>query len=192
MRQILNKISKGIALAIVVLAMASCSGEKKTNVIIVPKTEAPKPQMPVKMSEFTHQDDVQWIGKTYKVVVHRFVADSLPMVKDEAGQKYKDNRITVSVNHKDGSSLFKRTFTKSAFAQYVDEVFRKNGILASIRFDEVDDGKLEFSVVVALPDAVDDVFIPLEMTVDRNGIINIREDDDMDMLDYVEAEDEGV
>jgi hypothetical protein len=30
------------------------------------------------------------------------------------------------------------------------------------------------------------------MTVDRNGIINIREDDDMDMLDYVEDEDEGV
>ena len=114
------------------------------------------------------------------------------MVKDEAGQKYKDNRITVSVTRQDGSSVLKRTFTKSAFTQYVDEVFRKNGILASIRFDEVDNGKLEFSVVIALPDAIDDVFIPLEMTVDRNGIINIREDDDMDMLDYVEDEDEGV
>ena len=179
-------------LALGIMMLSACKEKKQSDDIITTKYVPKQLQDPIGMPADNQSQAVEWGGATYQVSVSRVAADSLPMVKDEAGQKYKDNRITVSVNHKDGSSLFKRTFTKSAFAQYVDEVFRKNGILASIRFDEVDNGKLEFSVVVALPDAVDDVFIPLEMTVDRNGIINIREDDDMDMLDYVEDEDEGV
>jgi len=112
------------------------------------------------------------------------------MVKDENNQQYFDNVVKASVNRQDGSSLFSRTFTKESFLSYIDEPFKKSGILAGIRFDEVDDGKLEFSVVIALPDAVDDVFIPLEMKVDKQGVINIRQDDDMEMLDYVDADDE--
>ena len=164
-------------LAFGIMMLSACKEKKQSDDIITTKYVPKQLQDPIGMPADNQSQAVEWGGATYQVSVSRVAADSLPMVKDEAGQKYKDNRITVSVNRKDGSSLFKRTFTKSAFAQYVDEV---------------DNGKLEFSVVVALPDAVDDVFIPLEMTVDRNGIINIREDDDMDMLDYVEAEDEGV
>ena len=181
-----------LVLAFVIMMLSACKEKKQTDDIITTKYVPKQLQAPIGMPADKQVQTVEWGGAAYQVSVSRVAADSLPMVKDEAGQKYKDNRITVSVTRQDGSSVLKRTFAKSAFTQYVDEVFRKNGILASIRFDEVDNGKLEFSVVIALPDAIDDVFIPLEMTVDRNGIINIREDDDMDMLDYVEDEDEGV
>ena len=176
-----------LVLAFGIMMLSACKEKKQTDDIITTKYVPKQLQAPIGMPADKQVQTVEWGGAAYQVSVSRVAADSLPMVKDEAGQKYKDNRITVSVTRQDGSSVLKRTFTKSAFAQYVDEVF-----LASIRFDEVDNGKLEFSVVIALPDAIDDMFIPLEMTVDRNGIINIREDDDMDMLDYVEDEDEGV
>ena len=181
-----------LVLVLGTMMLSACKEKKQTDDIITTKYVPKQLQAPIGMPADKQVQTVEWGGAAYQVSVSRVAADSLPMVKDEAGQKYKDNRITVSVTRQDGSSVLKRTFTKSAFTQYVDEVFRKNGILASIRFDEVDNGKLEFSVVIALPDAIDDMFIPLEMTVDRNGIINIREDDDMDMLDYVEDEDEGV
>jgi hypothetical protein len=47
-----------------------------------------------------------------------------------------------------------------------------------------------------MPDALDDVFIPLELVIDRQGTVSISRDDDMDMLDYDDREDnfddEGV
>ncbi len=181
-----------LVLVLGMMMLSACKEKKQTDDIITTKYVPKTPQAPIGMPSDTQAQTVKWGDASYRVSVERVASDSLPMVKDDAGQKYKDNRITVSVSRQDGSSFLKRTFTKSAFVQYVNEPFKKSGILASIRFDEVDNGKLEFSVVVALPDAVDDMFVPLEMTVDRNGIINIREDDDMDMLDYVEAEDEGV
>ena len=180
MRQILNKISKGIALAIVVLAMASCSGEKKTNVIIVPKTEAPKPQMPVKMSEFTHQDDVQWIGKTYKVVVHRFVADSLPMVKDEQGTKYFDNLIRVKVIRPDGTEFFNRLFSKKAFNDYLDATTRESGVLLGIVFDRAEGDDLIFGASVGSADKLSDEYIPMVVRLNRMGNVSIARDTQLD------------
>ena len=89
-----------------------------------------------------------------------------------------------------------RVFTKASFSSYIDDTFRNNGILAGIQYDEIGDRGLEFSVVVGMPDALDDVFVPLELVIDRQGAISISRDDDMDMLDYDDREgdfdEEGV
>ena len=181
-----------LVLVLGTMMLSACKEKKQTDDIITTKYVPKQLQAPIGMPADSLSQTVIWGNGTYNIYVAREASDSLPMMKDESGQKYKDNFITVSVSRQGGSSFFKRTFTKGSFTQYVDVVFKKNGILANIRFDEVDDGKLKFSVVVALPDAVDDMFVPLEMTIDHNCVINIREDDDMDMLDYVEAEDEGI
>ena len=173
-----------------IMMLGACKEKKKSDDIITTKYVPKKPVDPIAIEATTQNTSVNWGGSQYSVSVVRTPADSSSMVKDENNQKYFDNVVKVSVNRPDGSSLFSRTFTKSSFSSYIDDTFKKNGILASIRYDEVDNGKLEFSVVIALPDAVDDVFIPLEMTVDKQGIINIRQDDDMEMLDYVDADDE--
>ena len=180
-----------LVLVLGTMMLSACKEKKQTDDIITTKYVPKQLQAPIGMPADSLSQTVIWGNGTYNIYVAREASDSLPMMKDESGQKYKDNFITVSISRQGGSSFFKRTFTKGSFTQYVDDVFKKNGILANIRFDEVDDGKLKFSVVVALPDAVDDMFVPLEMTIDHNCVINIREDDDMDMLDYVEAEDEG-
>lgn len=173
-----------------IMMLGACKEKKKTDDIITTKYVPKKPEPPIAMPEDKQQLTVNWGGSQYAVSVVRTPADSSSMVSDENNQKYFDNVVKVSVNRQDGSSLFNRTFTKGSFLSYIDDSFKKNGILASIRYDEVDDGKLEFSVVIALPDAVDDVFIPLEMTVDKQGVINIRQDNDMEMLDYVDTSEE--
>ena len=120
----------------------------------------------------------------------------MKQVKDENGQPYFDNRVSVTIKRQDGSVFFKKVFTKASFSSYIDDTFRNNGILAGIQYDEIGDRGLEFSVVVGMPDALDDVFVPLELVIDRQGAISISRDDDMDMLDYDDREgdfdEEGV
>jgi len=99
-------------------------------------------------------------------------------------QEYIDNSIHLAVKRDDGSVFFEKTFVKGSFHSYVEESFRRNGQLASIRLDEAEGPELHFSVVIGLPDAIDDVFVPLQLTINNLGGISIRQDDDMGMLDY--------
>ena len=116
------KMKRGLGVAAALIAaclVLSCSEKKQSNVIIAPKPVKQAPKAPAKMDEFKHTDDVPWLDKTYKVEVHRFVADSLPKVKDEQGNPYFDNLIRVRVLRADGSEFFNRVFSKKSFNDYL-------------------------------------------------------------------------
>ena len=112
--------------------LTACQEKKQSTVIIAPKPEAPKPSGPVVMQDMNAQNDVEWIGKTYKVVVSRKVDRELPMVEVEQGKKAYDNRINLRILRPDGSEFFNRDFTKQAFASCLDEPTKKNGVLLGI------------------------------------------------------------
>lgn len=174
------------------IAFGACKEKKESKNIITTKYVPKKPQPPIAMTAESKTKQVKWLNNSYTVQIDRAADDSLKQVKDDTGQPYFDNRVNVTVKRSDGSVFFKKSFTKASFSSYIDESFRKNGILAGIQYDEIEDNGLGFSVVVALPDAIDDVFVPLKLIIDREGTISISRDDDMDMLDYVDVEDEGV
>lgn len=168
-----------IALACVVLTLLSaCGGKKKSEDIIAPKVEKVKPKAPVAMQEYTDERDVEWIGKIYHVAIHRHASDSLPMVKDEIGQKYKDNVFTLAVSRKDGSIFFSRSFTKKALNSYLDDDFRNTGIFEGLVFDKVDGDWLVFAASVAHPQT--DEYIPLVMRLSRMGDLEVTQDNQMD------------
>lgn len=171
--------------AIGTMMLGACKEKKQTNDVIITNRYVPKQlQAPIQMGGDYQVNTVTWQGQPYQVEISRVADDSLPMLKDDDGQEYVDNKVTLSIKRQDGSSFFHQTFTKASFVPYLEEPFRKNGQLASIRFDEVDNSAMEFMVVIALPNAVDDLYVPLELTVDRQGAIKIELDNDMDMLDY--------
>ena len=179
-----------------IIVFGACKEKKQSTDIIATKYVPKKPQPPIAMPAESKTTHVKWQDNPYTVRIDRVADDSLQQVKDENAQPYKDNRVVVTVTRSDGSVFFKKAFTKASFSSYIDDTFRKNGILAGIQYDEVDSKGLEFSVVIGLPDALDDVFVPLELVVDRQGAIAISRDDDMDMRDYDESDedydDEGV
>ena len=111
------------------LLTAGCSQKKQAEDIIVPKVEVQKPQGPIRMQEYKQTKDINWLGRPYQVEVLRAPDDSLRMVKDEYGQKFVDNRITLRILRSDGSTFFKRSFTKQAFENYLDDDYRRTGIL---------------------------------------------------------------
>jgi len=167
-----------VAVALIMVMLASCGGQKKSDDIIAQPVVKVKPKKPVKMEEYNDERDVAWIGKTYHVAVHRQPADSLPMVKDETGQKFVDNVFSVKVSRQDGSVFFSRTFTKNYFLNYITEDYCKKGILEGIVFDKADGDWLVFAASVGLPQT--DEYIPLIVRLSRMGELTVRQDTQMD------------
>lgn len=158
---------------------AACSGEKKSNDIIVQKVEAPKPQPPIKMQDYSMDKDVEWLGKQYHIEIRRKADDSLQMVKDENQQMYVDNRISLRVIRQDGSLFFQKLITKDDFTSALDDDYRQTGILEGFVFDNAKNNELRFAASVCHPQAEDE-YIPLVMTLDNFGNIRISRDTQLD------------
>lgn len=168
-----NKII--IALIAVPLLFTSCGKKKQSNDIIVQNVETPKPQAPISMQDYRQTTDVQWLGKQYQVEVARTASDSLAMVKDEIGQQFVDNRITLKVIRQDGTVFCTKTFTKAAFASCLDDDYRKTGILEGFVFDRAEGNQLFFAASVSHPQT--DEYIPIVVTLSNFGEVGVSRDD---------------
>lgn len=177
-KTIMKKLLFAAGMTALALVLAACSEKKKSDDIITQRVVEVKPSAPIKMQEYNDSRDVEWIGKTYHVTVHRQPSDSLHMVEDETGQKFVDNVFKVTVSRSDGSIFFNRTFTKPFFAQYVNEDFRKTGILEGIVFDKADGDWLVFAASVGHPQT--DEYMPLVMRLSRMGNLEVKLDTQMD------------
>lgn len=179
-----------ITMLLTALIVASCSEKKKTTDIIVTQTEAPKPQGPISMQEYTQTKDVQWLNKKYQVIVSRTADEGLPMVKDETGQEFVDNQISVRVIRSDGSVFFDKSFTKAAFNNYLNDDYSQTGILEGLVFDKVDGNQLVFAASVCHPQT--DEYIPLILTVSNFGDVAIRPDTELDTSGNVSADEDEI
>ena len=167
-----------------VLALVACGEKKKSDDIITERVEQPKPQEPIRLQSYTDSRDISWIGRTYHLNIDRQPSDSLPMVKDEIGQEFVDNCITLEVSRQDGTVFYNRKFTKKDFDNYLDDDYRATGILEGIVFDKADGDWLEFAASVSHPQT--DEYIPLIVRLSRMGELSIKRDTQMDTNAYDE------
>ena len=174
----MNRITLTLTAVLALGLLCGCKQKKQRDDIIVRKTEAPKPQAPIRMQEYEQIKDFKWLGKDYQAAIRRMPDDSLRMVKDETGQKFVDNRIVLSIIRSDGSNFFSRTFTKSAFNDVLDDDYRQTGILEGIVFDHAEGNEVLFAGSVCHPQT--DEYIPLILSVSNFGDISVRRDDQMD------------
>ena len=176
--------------AALALVFGGCQQKKPAEEKIIATRYVPeRPQDPIAMATDSQTFNAQWKGGDYRIKVVRTPIDSVTVTADN-GQKYIDNRCRLVITRQDGSVFLDRNFTKHSFLSYVKEPFRSNGILASLRFENVAGPNLELSAVIAMPDAIDDLFIPLKLKIDGMGGLGITEDNDMGLLDYEERDDE--
>jgi len=167
-----------LTIAAAAALIAGCGQKKQSEDIIATKTEAPKPQAPIRMQPYQQATDIVWQGKNYQVEVKRHPDDSLAMVMDETGQKFIDNRIALRVIRADGSVFFQRTFTKAAFERLLDNDYRQTGILEGLVYDKVEGATLYFAASVSHPQT--DEYIPIVVTVSSMGDVDIRLDTQLD------------
>lgn len=168
------KYSGIIMTSLAALMLASCSEKKKSDVIIMEKIEAPKPSAPIRMSDYHDTDVISWLGNKYTYDIRRTPCDSLPKVKDEEGQKFVDNTVTLTVSRADGSVFIQKTFTKHSFDSALNPDISEKGILDGFVFHEVDGDVLSFAASVSYPQS--DETIPIIMRVTRMGNISVARD----------------
>ncbi len=188
-----------LLLAATLLVVTACKEKPQSNIIIAKKqTEKPAPSAPQKMSDYEWSNTVAWLDKQYTVSIQRKADESLPKAKDESGNVYFDNVITLKVMRPDGSVFFDRTFKKSDFSAFADNDYGKNGALLGIVFDKAEGDYLNFAASIGSPDTMSDEYIPLVLRLSRMGDVRIEKDTQLDTgssapRDEVEAaEEEGM
>ena len=162
-----------IAVILLVGTIASCSSKKQREDIITTKYEKPAPQGPIRTDDYKDTKQFRWLDRDYMCTIERMADDSLPMVKDETGQQFVDNRVRVVITRADGSKFFDKEFTKVSFDSYINEDYRKTGILEGFVFDRVENSEVRFACSVSRPQS--DEFIPLILSVNRMGNIDIKQ-----------------
>lgn len=167
-----------IAVILLVGTIASCSSKKQREDIITTKYEKPAPQGPIRTDDYKDTKQFRWLDRDYTCTIERMADDSLPMVKDETGQQFVDNRVRVVITRADGSKFFDKEFTKVSFDSYINEDYRKTGILEGFVFDRVENSEVRFACSVSRPQS--DEFIPLILSVNRMGTIDIKQDTRID------------
>ena len=115
-----------IVTCVVALSVVSCTSRQKggddVQVLMQDSTVASAPQrMQVSDTKVT----ITYKGKEYRSSVVRRPDDSLPIVKNEQGEKFVDNSITLRITC-GGKQIVDRVFTKESFASLVDAGFMSN------------------------------------------------------------------
>lgn len=167
-----------IAAAALALVTTGCGKKKDNGDIITRKVVTKAPTGPIRMQEYTQSKTVSWLGKDYVCEVKRQPDDSLARVKDDTGQSFVDNRITLTIRRADGTVFLTRNFTKSSFSECLDNDFRSSGVLEGLVFDKTDGDQLHFAASVSHPQT--DEYIPLVVSVSRFGAITIKRDTQLD------------
>lgn len=182
-----NFVQMMTAAIFLMLGVVACKEKPKSEDIIVAKYVPERPKAPIKMPVDSRETTIEWLGKNYKISVTREPADSMAKLVDEIGQQYFDNRVRLTITREDNSEFLRKVFTKESFASYVENDFRENGMLENIVFHEIDNNLLKFAVIVSRPEN-DDLFIPLDMWIDRTGGMTIKQGQLFDTTDAVEDE----
>lgn len=178
---------KLIMLAAMASAIVACGNHNKQKDYIEVKDSVKKPSVPQKMQEYKSVKTISWRGETYTYNIHRMVDTSLPIITDENGNKFYDNKIDLTVT-RNGSPFFSQTFTKSTFAPYIDESFKKRGTLEGLVFDKTDNNGMQFAASVCFPQT--DEYIPLIVKLSPDGSISIARDTKIDSGSDVDSAEE--
>ena len=161
---------------LLVITLAACTGKttqtSEQNAQGEFETENAAADGIQRMYVYDYSDTLSVDGHAYVCTIHREADESLPLVTDEEGNRYADNRYTLTIK-RDGQPCFDRQFTKGTFASYLSSEFQEKGILDGMMCDRSMSG-LCFAVSVTLPQS--DMVEPLLLRVDPAGGISISRD----------------
>lgn len=171
-------------------SFSSCKKENKENkdiIVAKPKPKAKSGLKTINVGDSIREQEVQWLGSQYTIVIKTIEDRLLPMAVDESGDQYYDQKSNLRIVRVDGTDVVNRNFQKSDFTGYCSgSDYAENGAFLGIVFRKIEGDKLVFGASVGSPDSSSDMFIPLIITVDRTGNLSISKDTSVDF------EDEGV
>lgn len=116
-------------------------------------------------------------GKEYHSSVVRRPDETLPIVKNEQGEKFVDNRITLRITS-GGKQVVDKVFTKDNFASLVDAKFMKYAILEGLVYDKTTPQGIIYAASVCYPQS--DLYVPIRLTITSDGKISMAKEELME------------
>ncbi len=131
----MKRIYIAICIAAATVALASCGGkteqQAETN---ADTTQTATDNTPYADPAQTMKNEFQAGGHQYEITIHREADKQLPIVSDDLGKKFYDNRVDVTIT-RDGQDFFKRSYTKEAFESFLTEADKHGTVLLGMAFD---------------------------------------------------------
>jgi hypothetical protein len=157
-------------LLVVVMGIVACTGDKDTakhnDTRIVLKKERVESHGIQRMQVSEVEKTIAFGGKKYTSFIQRMPSDSLPHVKNDRGEEFADNTITLRVT-RGNEKIFNRTFTKQSFSSLVDNDFMKHAVLEGMVFDKTTPQGFVYAASVSYPQT--DLYIPVSVTITLDG-----------------------
>lgn len=157
-----------------------------------PATEATKPadDAPYADTNRTNEKEVTLGGRKYFVRAFRTVDRNLPVVEDEVGKKFYDNRVELTIT-RDGEAFCSKTFTKADFDSQLSDSEKQGTVFLGMAFDESgsDAHAIRLGAQIGQPGIEEGPAFIVEVTL-SNGEISIVRDKNQDSTgdDYVGSE----
>ncbi len=153
-----------------VILVSSCSKKKETRTIIT-KIEYPKlSKQPKAIGDEEQRKSFEWGGVVHEAVISRKADKEQDVVKDEDGQKYYDNAITLRIDGALGK-VYEHTFRKGDFASYIDTNYLKpkRSVLMSIVYNKVEGNNAVFVANISSPDTMADQYMLVRINISKTG-----------------------
>jgi hypothetical protein len=162
-------------LLVVVMGITACTGNKDTvkhsDLRVVQKRERVESHDIQRMQVSKVEKTITFGGKEYTFLIQRVPNDSLPPVKNDVGEEFADNTITLRVT-RGNEKIFNKTFTKQSFSSLVDSEFMKHAILGGMVFDKTTPQGLVYAASVSYPQT--DLYIPVSITITPDGKMSME------------------
>lgn len=162
-----------------VLFLSACSSQSKSEKKDVQALmqDSAKAAGPQRMQVSDVKATFNYQGKEYQSSVLRQPDESLPMVKNEQGEKFVDNRITLRLTC-GGKQIVDKVFTKESFASLVDAKFMQYAILEGLVYDQTTPQGIIYAASVCYPQS--DLYLPIRLTITSDGKISMAKEELMD------------
>ncbi|MDR0657695.1 MAG: DUF4738 domain-containing protein [Mediterranea sp.] len=176
-----------IGMLLAVMGIVACTGNKNTaknddtRVLLRDSMDSHGIRR-MQVSEV--EQTITFKGKEYRSFVQRMPGDSLPRVKNEAGEVFVDNVITLRLT-RGNEKIFNKTFTKQSFSSFVSGEFMKHAILEGMVFDKITSQGFVYAVSVSYPQT--DLYIPVSVTITPDGKMSMVKEELMEDI-YIEEE----
>lgn len=121
------------ALSLVILT-AACGGGGKDGGSQTDTTQTAQTKEPYADSPLNNDYKATLGGHAYEIRIARHADKALPVVHDDMGAAYYDNRVDVTVT-RDGAAFFSRAYTKEAFADFLSANESRGMVLLGMAYD---------------------------------------------------------
>lgn len=163
--------------SVIFLSACSSQNKKEKDDVQALMQDSVKAAGPQRMQVSDIKATFNYQGKEYQSIVLRQPDESLPIVKNEQGEKFVDNRITLRLTC-GGKKIVDKVFTKENFTSLIDAKFMQYAILEGLVYDQTTSQGIIYAASLCYPQS--DLYVPIRLTITPDGKISMAKEELME------------